>query len=89
MGCARAKRCAGKPRGKETLCNPALSLLPENISRRSIFQSREIVPFTFFQVLAILKRDRSEEQRARTTQQAVFSLPAAEGSDERPLITPR
>lgn len=42
----------------------------------------------FFQVLAILKRERSEEQAAHMTQQTVFSLPAAEGSDKRPLITP-
>lgn len=43
----------------------------------------------FFQVLAILKRERSEEQTAHATQQAVFSLPVAEGSDKRPSITPR
>lgn len=43
----------------------------------------------FFQVLAILKSERSEEQAARMTQQAVFSLPAAEGSDKHPFISPQ
>lgn len=42
----------------------------------------------FFQVLAILKREGSEEQTVHTTYQAVFSLPAAEDPDKHPLITP-
>lgn len=83
-GCAMAKSWAGKMRKKGDAIQSCP--LPENISSWSIFQSWKPVPFMFFQVLASLKRERSEEQTAHATG-SIFP-PSCRGLWQTPIHHP-